>query len=139
MLNITDPIDIATRTVDGEARGEGAEGQIAVFWVIKNRVLHPSWWGTDVVSVCLHPEQFSCWNHDDVNSVRLKLLPITDSGYQSIRYLAGRVLGGSIPDPTSGATHYKVTGTVASWDKAAVHKMPVIIGHHSFYNLGPHA
>ena len=62
--------DILARTLWGEARGEGAAGQIAVAWTIRNRVFDGktnSWWGEGYAGVCQKPYQFSCWNKTDPN------------------------------------------------------------------------
>jgi N-acetylmuramoyl-L-alanine amidase len=126
-------LDTAARTVFGEARGETVEGQIAVLWVIRNRVLQPCWWGRTVTDVCLKPYQFSCWLPSDPNSKKLQVV-------WELRDLAADVFAGEHPDPTGGATHYKVTGTKASWDAAVAERgiEPVVIGHHSFFKIGPH-
>ena len=66
--------DILARTLWGEARGEGFDGQIAVAWTIRNRVFDgkaKSWWGEGYAEVCLKPWQFSCWNQNDPNYVYL--------------------------------------------------------------------
>lgn len=134
--------DALIRTVFGEARGEPKEGQAAVAHVAVTRAGYepPAWWGKTLSAVCLAPYQFSCWlagadrNHiDDLCS--------TDDGYQVIATVVDGVLNGLLPDPTNGATHYKVTGTKASWDASCerLGLVPTIIGRHSFYKLGPHA
>lgn len=51
---------IATRTLAQECRGEPLSGQIAVAWVIKNRLLSGQW-GRSLASVCLWRAQFSGW------------------------------------------------------------------------------
>lgn len=131
--------DCMIRTVWGEARGEKPVGEAAVAHVILNRAKQPSWWGQTVMGVCCHPFQFSCRNKDDPNCAALNKLCKSDDGYQSIAVIVDAVLNGHVPDPTAGATHYKVTGTKSSWDKATIGVVPVIIGHHAFYKLGPNA
>jgi N-acetylmuramoyl-L-alanine amidase len=134
--------DEMIRTVIGEARGERPIGQAAVAHVILNRAATPAWWGKTITEVCRHPYQFSCWNKSDPNCSLLEGLHPDASIYKQIAGIVDVVLNVDIavlPDPTGGATHYKVTGTPASWDAAAAHVEPVIIGRHSFYKLGPHA
>lgn len=141
-MDETNDLDILTRTLFGEARGEPVEGQIAVAFVVKNRATWNgagSWWGHSIAEVCQHPWQFSCWNASDPNSAKLRELATNDPEYQHLSAVAETVVGGVAQDPTNGATHYKVTGTRASWDKATADIEPVIIGHHSFYRLGPSA
>lgn len=60
-------VDTVARTIAGEARGESFLDMVAVGAVIRERVLRPGWWGTDWISVCRKPYQFSCWNKDDPN------------------------------------------------------------------------
>lgn len=134
-------LDVCTRTVWGEARGEPVEGQVAVSWVIRNRAEHPAWWGKTPAEVCLHKWQFSCWNTtgDQSQSCRLEALKPDDSAYERIGLVVKSVFIGLYPDPTNGATHYKVKGTKAEWDSACEAVEPVEIGHHQFFNLGPSA
>jgi N-acetylmuramoyl-L-alanine amidase len=134
-------LDMLARTLWGEARGEGREGQIAVAWVIRNRAEDPGkdWWGDTVAEVCHKPFQFSCWDKSDPNRTKLCGPSIELPGYDDLYEIGCKVMVGDIPDPTGSATHYKVTGTAASWDAAAAKVNPVIIGRHSFYRLGPSA
>lgn len=134
-------LDVCTRTVWGEARGEPVEGQVAVSWVIRNRAENPSWWGKTPADVCFHKWQFSCWNAtgDQSQACRLEALKPDDSAYERIALVVKSVFVGLYPDPTHGATHYKVKGTPAQWDKSCADIAPVEIGHHQFFNLGPNA
>jgi|GEM_PF-1021579 len=52
---------IGGETVFLEAGGESTEGKVAVAWVVKNRVDHPSFQGNDVATVCFHQAAFSCY------------------------------------------------------------------------------
>lgn len=130
-----DTRDIIIRTVWGEARGEGAPGQIAVAWVIKNRVdrFPGSWWGKTYKDVCLHPWQFSCWK---LETVKLQALSTSDNAYIAIGVTVDSVFSDTpTPDPTGGCCFYKVTGTSSTWGKGVEPK--IIIGHQAFYDLGP--
>lgn len=141
-VDITNHVDVLARTLFGECRGEPEIGQIAVAWVVKNRAARPSWWGKTVAGVCLAPWQFSCWlpeDHDEGQRERLEALDDSNPIYVQLRALAQKVIDGTVPDPTHGATHYKVHGTKASWDHAIASLTPVRIGHHDFYRLGPTA
>lgn len=140
-----DDIDAATRTVDGEARGEPVTGQVAVAWVIRTRAdwdelhsAHPEheWWGTTPAKVCEHPAQFSCWN-GGADTDHIKALETTSGEYIVISGIVQDVFDGKVEDPTGGATHYKVRGTKASWDHATVGMTPREIGKHDFFCLGP--
>ena len=55
-------IETLARTIWAEARSGGAAAMTHVANVICNRAAFPRWWGRDIASVCLAPEQFSCWN-----------------------------------------------------------------------------
>lgn len=136
-----DDLDTMIRTLSGECRSEPLNGQIGVAYVIRNRATDPGkdWWGDTISEVCLKPYQFSCWLKAVWNTRNLKHmtdLRSTDAEYRALELVCLDVLHGNVPDPTHGATHYKVSGTPASWDKAIVNMTPVVIGHHEFYKLG---
>ena len=123
--------DIVARTVWGEARGEGPAGWAAVAWVIRNRAARPGWWGRDLRSVCLCPRQFSCWNVEDANRAQMTALPDEDPTLSAIRTTVAGVLTGTIPDPSSGATHYHSRAVAPVW--AARLAATATIGGHEFY------
>lgn len=140
-----DDLDIAARVLDGEAGNQGAHGMAAVAWVILNRATwdeitadHPEreWWGTTIGSVCRKPMQFSCLN-GGANTDRIKALLPTSREYQTATVVLRQVIAGSVPDPTGGATTYKVRGTSASWDGAVAAVVPRSIGAHNFWRLSP--
>lgn len=142
---IVDPDDVDTmvRTLSGECRNEPLIGQIAVAWVIRNRTEDPGldWWGDTIGQVCRRPYQFSCWldaEWNASNKAHMIALKATDPEYRHLEHVCQSVLNGTEPDPSMGATHYKVVGTPASWDRAAVGRQTVVIGQHAFYKLGPH-
>lgn len=128
-----DEVDVLTRTVYGEARGEPADGQAAVAWVIRNRASKGrSYMGRSIKEVCLKPQQFSCWNIDDPNRAKLLSLSTNDSLYKSIREIVVQVLNETRPDNTHGSLHYHANSIKPSWTNG---KTPVAtIGHHLFYN-----
>lgn len=133
-------LDTVTRTLWGEARGEGEMGQRAVAWVIRNRSEWPGgpyWWGSVPLGVCLKRGQFSCWNGDDPNRAKIDALDTLDPEYQALHEIARQVMAGEVDDPTGHASHYEVVGAGAAW---AVGKQPsATIGRHAFYSLGPRA
>lgn len=99
-------VDVMARTLWGEARGCGEDGMWHVANVIINRANHPRWWGSDILSVCQAPSQFSCWNKSDPN--RAKLLAVTQDNKQfadAVR-LATVAIAGKLPDQTGGADSY---------------------------------
>jgi spore germination cell wall hydrolase CwlJ-like protein len=88
-----------------EARGESIDTKRAVAWVIRNRADHPGWWGgPSIVSVVLHPWQFSSFNHADPNST--KLPQPDDPSWIASLMAAQRAYNRVGPDPTAGAVLY---------------------------------
>ena len=136
-IDVTDQdLDIAARTLDGEARGEPLEGQQGVAWVMRTRTTWspPAWWGHTLSQVCTKPFQFSCWlggpDTDHINA-----LNPADAEYQAMLTVIKSVMNGEIDDPTGGATHYEVIGTGPKW---VIGRTPsAVIGHHAFYRIGP--
>lgn len=141
------PVDLITlaRTLWGEARGEPRAGQIAVAWVIRNRVENPGWWSRQqgdgipddtVEAVCRDPAQFSCWWDAQAPRVRSR----SAESLAAFIEVARGVLDGVTPDPTAGADHYH---TIARPEYAMVWppkwargREGVTVGRHIFYRLG---
>ena len=122
-------LDIAARTVYGEARGEPAEGRLAVARVIVNRYQAGN---ASLQAVCEKPFQFSCWNKNDPNEPKIRAVTYDDL---TLRECLSAVLAALDPrsvDPTQGSKHYHAVGTEAWW---AAGRQPVaIISGHAFYN-----
>lgn len=127
-------------TVWGEARGESAEGQVAVAWVIKNRAARRR---QTVQKVCLAPWQFSCWWENSKNATLLatraetmlagRIMP--EPKWLELLQRCHQVLIGSLDDPTGGADHYLTTTLYDSDDAPTwAGAMPVVrtIGRHTF-------
>lgn len=131
------PVDVLARLVWGEARGELLKGQVAVACVVLNRVADGRWGGRGgIVSVCLKPWQFSCFNSNDPN-LPLLLQPPKFSPFEQCELVAQLAVDGLLVDPTGGATHYFNPSVVpgrwpASWDKAKMAARGQI-GRHSFW------
>lgn len=103
---MSDPIDTLARTIWGEARSCGAAGMGHVANVILNRAEAPSWWGHDVISVCLKPFQFSCWNSDDPNLPKLTAVTSLDPEFKLALSIAAHAVANTLPDATGGADSY---------------------------------
>lgn len=127
-------VDTMARTMYGEARNQGTEGLHAVANVIMNRVAKQTWYGLTPYEVCMKPEQFSCRNVDDPNCSILLSVTDSDPVFAECLQLAQEADAGMLPDITNGATHYKVVGTQASWDKGDTLTPCKIIGQHEFFN-----
>lgn len=134
-----DPEMIIALTIWGEARGEGSTGMQAVGNVIMNRVKSgTTWWGENPRAVCLHPDQFSCWNENDPN--RAQMIKVGEAKFvdpivDMAQTLASMALSDALPDVTFGATSYydRRMSSPPDW---ATGKAPCAeIGHHLFYRV----
>jgi len=105
-------LDIAARTIFGEARGEPREGRIAVAHIIFNRSRRLAFAGPSagkdgaIAYVCQAPWQFSCWNKGDPNRELLMDMQEFDERLRDPKQIMEGVVLGTIPDPTNGADHY---------------------------------
>jgi spore germination cell wall hydrolase CwlJ-like protein len=124
-------LHILARTIFGEARGQDFEGQIAVAWVVRNRVARPRRFAPTVAGVCLSPMQFSCWNRADPTFERMVMVEIPDPAYVTALAAAGMVLTDRAPDPTGGADHYHATYVQPYWARTMTRT--VQLGAHVFY------
>lgn len=124
---------VASRTIWGEARGEGDSGMQAVAHVLLNRLVDGRW-GKTMGLVCLWPAQFSCWNIGDPNRVEMLGLLSGDPLLAGATAAFGNANTEQQTgvDPTAGATHY-YADTIAApfWTKGA--KQTAHIGHHLFW------
>lgn len=136
-------VRILALTLWGEARGEPAEGQVAVAWTIRNQASRGLFAGRlfgqegAVAYVCLMPWQFSCWNEGDPN--RARLLVLRDDQCRGQIGTASNVLDGLVPDPTDGADRYHTIEPppgAETWppDWASTMRETARIGGHVFYD-----
>ncbi|MGI0077172.1 MAG: cell wall hydrolase, partial [Nitrosopumilaceae archaeon] len=116
-----DELDVLSRTIYGEARGEGEEGMKAVGNVMVNRGRKAN---APVSSAALSSSQFSCWNGGAI--------PPRD---ETTDRIAREILEGRVADNTGGATHYLNPRTAAdhSWSRGQDDKVTSTIGQHVFY------
>lgn len=139
------PDEIFALTIYGEARGEPVEGQIAVANVVMNRLkFNPSKYKTPS-DVCLEPLQFSCWNNEDNNLIKLlELAELIYTNkynlgmiYRQCHYIATGVIGALLLDNTDSARYYMESSLFnnnrPSWAKIST-KVKVI-GHHTFFSI----
>lgn len=99
--SLTD-VELLARMIYGEARGEPYEGMVAVANVAMNRAAQPSWWGTNLREVLLHPSQFSCF----LPAYSESLVTPSESSWLDCMKIAHGVLTNQTGDPTFNATHY---------------------------------
>ena len=136
-MNLTDKdLEIFAKTIWGESRGEVLEAKRAVACVILNRFNSGKWFGGDSISaVCLMPYQFSCWNKNDPNRIKLDAVTFKDSSYRDCLAVAAGALTGLFKDASQYGTHYHVRGILPDWAKE---KTPcAVAGRHLFYNSIP--
>lgn len=111
-------VALLARIINGEARGESYEGQVAVGAVVLNRVKHPSF-PNSIAGVIYQPGAFSAIDDGQINAQMY-----------STTYSAARdALNGW--DPTGGAIYYYNPNTATnSW----IRSRPVLktIGKHVF-------
>jgi spore germination cell wall hydrolase CwlJ-like protein len=113
-----------------ESRGEPLIAKVAVAYTVLNRAAHPSWWGTDIVSVILKPLQYSSFNRDDPNSSRFPTKQ--DLSWTASLDAARKAIDKTEPDPTDGATNYFDTSiSPPDWTKKL--NYTVSIGAFLFY------
>lgn len=137
-----------TRTIYGEARGEGQQGKIAVGWVVRNRAKearrhragtgknHPLFGDGSLEVACTARMQFSCRNLSEPNRkvILVKTLPdaLDDGWFLDCLSAALDVILGFEAGPTCGSTHYHTAAVAPAWPRG---KQPVRqIGSHRFFN-----
>ena len=130
---IPQSVDTLARTIWGEARGCGAAGMRHVASVVINRAWHPSWWGNNVIAVCIQPWQFSCRNLNDINRAKLFQVTLADPVFAVAMDIAKQAVAGTLPDETMGADSYYALSMARppAWAAKSVHTMSD--GWHSFY------
>lgn len=112
-----------------EARGQTPAAQRGVIWSVLNRAQKPGWWGKDIVSVILHPFQYSSFNSGDPNA--LKFPNNSDPVFAQIAAMA------QDPgvDPTGGAVNYHDSSLLPEWAASGQFVETVQIDSFTFYRL----
>lgn len=119
-------IEVFSKTLFGEARGEPELGQIWVGWVIKNRAYNR---GQSIKQACLAPHQFECWK----NRSDIEIRSSEEGTYRRISRLAKEIYRASMSeDPTDGCEHFNNPRKEnADWTRRATRSKA--IGDHVFY------
>lgn len=96
---------VRARNVWCESRGQPWRGQIAVDWVVKNRMVDPRW-PDDAKGVILQKNQFS-WTRTDDPQYRMAFAPwrFDKLAWDEAKRVIEAIDNGA-PDPTGGANHY---------------------------------
>ena len=116
----TSDLQLLARAINGEARGESYEGQVAVGAVILNRVKHSDF-PNSIAGVIYQPGAFTAVSDGQIN------VPIDESS--SVVKAAQDALNGW--DPTNGCVYYFNPNTATNkwiWSKQIV----TTIGKHNF-------
>jgi N-acetylmuramoyl-L-alanine amidase len=125
-------LDILSRTIYGEARGEPAEGKAAVGRVIINRWQSGKWFaGKTIAETCLKPWQFSCWNANDPNRAKLLAVSKDKPSMRNCIRAAEAAEKGDGPEWLVGCTHYHTAAVKPKW--ADGQEPAGQIGAHLFY------
>ena len=113
-------LQLLARAVNGEARGESYEGQVAVAAVILNRVKHPSFPNT-IAGVIYQPGAFTAVSDGQINT------PIAENS--TVYKACQDAMNGW--DPTYGAIYYFNPNTATNkwiWSRPLI----IQIGKHRF-------
>lgn len=135
-MDFRDEIYFLELTVEQEAGAEPFEGQLAVAYVVMNRVGASK---ASVIDTVLRSMQFSCWNAD--SPTRQKIDDISDSVLEQCFKAAVAAYFKLLPDPTKGASHYLNEdatkkargGSLPGWFDES--KVTARIGRHTFLRL----
>ncbi len=104
-----------------EARGEPSAGQVAVAYVVKNRVGHPGF-ANSICGVVYQPHQFTNIRQTKPNKNSKSWAYAVETSL--------RVLRGQAKDPTAGRKYFYAQAVVRPRWSAG--KKKVIIGRHTF-------
>lgn len=131
-------LDLLGRVIWAEARSEPFEGQCAIAWVILNRLAREKGRFPDTIQgIIKQPFAFSCFNSNDPQCERVKVINEKDPTFVEAMHAATAVLTGRVPSPISRADHYFVTNmkNPPSWAR----RMTLVkrIGAHSFFSEKP--
>ncbi len=127
--------DAVTRTVIGEAGGQGDAGMSGVANVIRNRV--EAGFAPSASGVVFEKGQIEPWMHSDTAS-RLNSISPDNPEYNKAAQIVDSVFNGTAPDNTKGATHFYAPALQAKlgrYDPAWAKTFPATaeIGGHIFY------
>jgi N-acetylmuramoyl-L-alanine amidase len=125
--------DLLARCIWGEARGESIRGKLAVAHVVLNRVKAKPCYGHSMKEVLLRASQFSCFNENDPNLVKILNLNSSNPDLAYCLAVADMALLVDNPDPSGGATHYHAAQVKPSWVGSPQMAFLCQIGNHLFY------
>lgn len=124
--------EMVARTAFMEASREGREGIRAVVHTVLNRFKAKKWYSAKTLAgVVVRPSQYSCWNTNDPNRLRMAETADDDPTLNLCRSLVNDAANGG-EDPTLGCTHYYSTA-IAPPDWTKTGQFVVQIGRHKFF------
>lgn len=125
----------AAQTVYGEARGESWNAKLAVAHVIVNRKkAKRKYFGRSIKTIVQKPQQFSCWNHRDLNRSKIHD-PLKHGSVDTWLecYIAARlVLRGQVKDNTGGSCWY-LDDSIIDHPPVWVNKLELAARHGRLY------
>lgn len=128
-------IELMTRVLYGEARGEPEAGQKNVVQTIINRVEdRKKRYGPTYAEVLIRPNAFSCMNANDPNYKKLLELDRKGLTYKKLHAIVVKTINermNGLSDPTNGATHYHTYEVDPHWNRNA--KSMIRLGNHQFW------
>lgn len=128
-------VDLLTRVVYGEARGESDVYQSLVVQTILNRAEHPGRrFPKHIRDILLEKYAYSCLIPSDPNYRKILDLPKDSLTYKRIRAIVINTINSRMngeADATEGATHYHTDGVDPKWNTAATRM--VKLGNHKFW------
>jgi N-acetylmuramoyl-L-alanine amidase len=125
--------ELLARCIWGEARGESIRGKLAVAHVVLNRVKAKPSYGRSIKEVVLRASQFSCFNENDPNLMKILSLNSSNPDLAYCRAVAEIALLADSPDPTGGASHYHAAQVKPLWAGSPQMTFLCKIGNHLFY------
>ena len=127
-------LDIAARTIYGEARGEAWDGKVAIARVLINRWRSDKGqWAKDdtLASACLRHVQLSTWTKDDPNFPEVVRVSLSNLMFRDCWRAVLHAIDMGI-DPTHGSLYYTTISGHPPWSEGAT---PIVeIGGYRFYN-----
>jgi hypothetical protein len=128
-------------TIYGEARGESHEGQCAVAFVIINRSRK---WHKTIREVCYQKNQFSCYNSNDVQYEKLKVMAINFDQFLAVNEklrkaydVAFMCMNGPNESIVDDALYYRVINYKNKWFDTSIREGKLIkvceIQNHEFF------
>lgn len=135
-----DPLTLLAMAIWAESRNQKTFAKIGMASVVRNRVSQGKY-GQGLSGVILKPYQFSSFNHNDPNRIKM-LTPVQHDGqhvWDECYWVAQGVSSGYLDDPTTGAVFYfslPLTAPPHAWGDVV---QTCVIDGLSFYKEAPTA